>query len=60
MCEYCHETPHLSRCPNALQPIVGKCELCKQEIYDYERYFKLGEFFYCGDCVDKNEIVAEV
>lgn len=46
MCEICHSSPHLPRCPYAPEPIVGYCEMCGEPIlegdtmveYDWETF----------------------
>lgn len=34
MCEICHESPCLSRCPNETSEKLGKCVECGTEIYN--------------------------
>ena len=52
MCEICHRTPCLNRCPNAEVIIRGYCEMCGEELReDYEYYTdNEGNKFCSDDC----------
>lgn len=53
MCEYCHQTRHDCRCPNAPEPKVrGYCEQCGEELReDYEYYTDKYDGKFCSyDC----------
>ena len=53
MCEYCHQYPHKSQCPNAPDPkIRGFCEQCNKELReDYEYYTDNEDNKFCSnDC----------
>ena len=54
MCQECHSSPCLSRCPNAPEPEpIEICHRCGEGIYEWEEYWEdaLG-WPLCSDCVD--------
>ena len=51
MCEICHSSPCLSRCPNAPEPeAVYKCAYCKEGIIEGDEYFEYDGKYYHEDC----------
>lgn len=59
MCSICHMTHCPSACPNAPEePVFAECENCGEKIYDGDGYYKVGDCYYCIDCVSKE--TAEV
>ena len=53
MCEYCHQSPHDCRCPNAPDPkIRGRCDRCGEELIEaYEYYTDEEDNVFCSeDC----------
>lgn len=53
MCEICHSSPCLSRCPNAPDPTsVAHCRCCGEAIIPGDEYGIIGGLEYCADCID--------
>lgn len=52
MCEYCHSSPHLPRCPNAPEPsIVYECSCCGEPIYEGDTYYDVDSNVWCEECI---------
>ena len=61
MCELCKHFPCDFRCPNASEPLIAYyCDECGEPIYDGEIYYKIGEDFYCEECINGFKRVAEI
>lgn len=52
MCEICHRHPCPTSCPNAPDPIVGVCALCRQRIYASEPGVIVDGDTYHTECLD--------
>lgn len=60
-CEYCRQSPHDPRCPNAPEPpVFAECEACGMEIYDGDEYYDIDDHKYCEACVRGGYRTAEV
>lgn len=59
MCIECRRTPCHPRCPNATEKAVCECELCGDDIYEGETMYKLGDMYFCKECVNRGEKEAE-
>jgi hypothetical protein len=54
MCEVCHYTPCVPRCPNAPDPPeFGKCDRCGEPVFDGDEYYEEpdGDVL-CESCAD--------
>ena len=60
MCEICHRSPCLPRCPNAEEPVAAKCCNCGRDIYEGEDAFNINGDIYCEDCINDCKFTAEV
>lgn len=61
MCSECRRTPCHPRCPNANEPpVVCKCDICGDGIYDGDAFYVIGELNVCEDCVDNSKTYAEI
>lgn len=60
MCDICHRTPCMNRCPNAQEPeAVFICSGCGRKIYEDDFYWDiLGEQF-CEECIDGYREIAK-
>lgn len=61
MCEYCHQSPHDCRCPNAIPQLIGSCDTCGDDITDaYEHYTdNYGNLFCSRECALKYHGIIE-
>lgn len=54
MCDICHRTPCLSRCPNAPEPMpVATCDYCGGDILEGDEYFSYNRELYHNDCFEE-------
>lgn len=61
MCDICLRTPCDSRCPNADDPpIVCKCEVCEEPIYEGDLFYHIGDHKFCESCGRGGLTVAEM
>ena len=52
MCEFCHNFPHLPRCPNAPEPLmVYKCSCCGEAIYEGDDCYDIDGDIWCEECI---------
>lgn len=53
-CEYCHQSPHDCRCPNAESEIIGACAYCGEDISPaWEYYTDNEENLFCSkECAE--------
>ena len=52
MCTICHSNPCPAACPNAPDPIVGVCAVCRQRIYASEPAVIVDGDTYHTECLD--------
>ncbi|MBQ8396669.1 MAG: hypothetical protein IJX53_00545 [Clostridia bacterium] len=52
MCNLCHHHPCPSACPNAPDPVVGVCAICRQRIYSSEPGVIVDGEAYHAECLD--------
>ena len=38
------------------EKVLEECKCCGRELFHGDRYFKIGNDFYCEDCVDSGEL----
>ena len=53
MCAICHHTRCPSSCPNAPDPVVGVCAICRQRIYSSEPGVIVDGKAYHVECLDE-------
>lgn len=54
MCEICHSSPHLSRCPYAPEPkptLIDTCCNCCEDIFEGDTYYEIDGGYWCDDCI---------
>lgn len=61
-CEYCHQSPHDCRCPNAESEIIGACAYCGEDISPaWEYYTDNEENLFCSkECAEQFHGIEEV
>lgn len=60
MCEICRMSPCHSRCPNAPDTPVCKCEICGENIYAGEVMYVIEGENICENCIDRGRTYAEL
>lgn len=61
MCQYCHYSPHLSGCPDALDPPgVFICSDCGNMIHEGDWFYRVLGETYCEECMESMKEIAEV
>lgn len=55
MCDICHSSPHLFRCPNRPPEIIGFCEGCQRDVYDDEPIVEINGAYFHEECAPLEE-----
>ncbi len=51
MCDICHQRTCPSACPNARVMILGRCDICGDDVTDAEERIRTGGRYYHYDCL---------